>query len=366
MHFKLIIFFIFSFQLQAKVWITPTSLVDKKKLPVLMDDMDYKLLDLAIDRQLMAYKNFKSFTHVKLGDSSYKINDLKSSLIDFKYIIKSFNDCLKYSSKRNCHLRSIDKIKKNFNFYQAETNEKTKFTGYYTPVYHASSEQSVDLSYAVYKKPKKNHTTYSRVEIDLDKKLSGQNLELGYIKSPFDIYKLHVEGGGKLIFPNGDTKYISYNGTNKQSFRFISVYMKEQGMIEDLKVVTQEKFLKENPWSWREIYEYCPSYVFFKETDHPPYGVDNIILTDGRSMAQDNRYYRVKGLLGFVNVESKESDSIKVNRFFLDQDTGGAIKGVARADLYLGEDKQAQENSDKLTHFGRIYYLVGKKYAKKY
>jgi membrane-bound lytic murein transglycosylase A len=157
--------------------------------------------------------------------------------------------------------------------------------------------------------------------------------------------------------------------------------MKEKGMISDLSVESQRRYLDAHPEKWREIYGYCPSYVYFKVTSTPPLGSDSVPLTDNRSMATDRTIYSEKGLIGFVSAKRptedgkwKASNSETIgdrrtesqgklpfrtfSRFFLDQDTGGAIRGRLRADLYFGEGDYAGEVAHSLKNYGDMYFLM--------
>ena len=134
--------------------------------------------------------------------------------------------------------------------------------------------------------------------------------------------------------------------SNGRAFRFISIYMRNKGYISDLSNESQRAYLNAHPEKWREIYDYDPSYVFFKLTDTPPNGNDAVSLTDNRSMATDSKLYAAKGLLSYVQTQkpSREGNHDRwddFSRFLIDHDTGGAIQGASRADLYFGEDDYA-------------------------
>ncbi|NJL25431.1 MAG: hypothetical protein HC902_09820 [Calothrix sp. SM1_5_4] len=148
--------------------------------------------------------------------------------------------------------------------------------------------------------------------------------------------------------------------------------MKKMGYIANGSVPAQRKFLSEHPEKHQEIFSQCPSYVYLIATSSPPVGVDSIPLTNGRSIATDRNLYPFKGLLAFVesvrpeetgNYDLDEDDRARIpfrgfSRFFLDQDTGGAIRGKARADIYFGEDEYAFFAAMNLQDSGKLYYLI--------
>ena len=150
--------------------------------------------------------------------------------------------------------------------------------------------------------------------------------------------------------------------------------MLEKGLINNPSIAAQRAFLRKNPHRAEEIYSTCPSYVFFKKTDHPPLGNDSVPLTDRRSIATDSELYRFKGLPTFIKTRrlsedlqslssletAKKLNYVDYSRFYLDQDTGGAIKGKARVDLYFGESYYAEEASSVQQERGDMYFLIMK------
>ena len=147
--------------------------------------------------------------------------------------------------------------------------------------------------------------------------------------------------------------------------------MMSKGYISDSSIAEQRDFLEAHPEKWEEIYSSCPSYVYFKITDHPPYGNDAVPLTDRRSIALDSKLYAFKGMITFVKSRRPQdiwSDNQKAacrevpykefSRFFIDQDTGGAIRGKGRADLYFGESNYAKHASALMKERGEIYFLI--------
>lgn len=103
-------------------------------------------------------------------------------------------------------------------------------------------------------------------------------------------------------------------------------------------------------------------------------GNDSAPVTDHRSIAQDSGLYKFKGLIAYVeatrpvengnyDLEIEDASTVpfaKFSRFFLDQDTGGAIKGKGRADIYFGEDLYAQFSAMHMKQTGKIYYMMAK------
>lgn len=351
------------------LWEFPLKKQEALQIPVFQDDQDFHNFELAVHRQLAAFQRKKLKGNLLIDGKLVNVSILENSLNLLLSYARDYQSCIKTSEKVLCLEHFNEQLRLNFDFYRPDNGEQPFFTGYYTPIFYGSRYANSEYSYAIYKKPVDEDLArrYSRVEIDLDKKLQGYNLEIFHIDNPFDLYLLHVEGGGKIVWEeNGEqlSRYLSYNGTNRKAFRFIASYMLNQGFINNGSVKSQREFLNSNPQLWREIYGTTPSYVYFKETDHPPYGVWSMPLTDGRSIAQDMEFYRIKGLVGYVVTSVYDPDSKTGNRtmrrFMIDQDTGGAIDGKARADLYIGEGDSVKPIVDNLKTRGDIVFLLRK------
>ena len=366
-------------------FITPTELVPKSEWPIVSDDLDFNGLELALSRQLKRFSKIDLSGSIVLGDETYPLTRAKDSLQKFKLLIGEYRYCTdshKYS-REHCSKNFQEKLLEKFYLYRPKLSEgdprygeplTTLFTGYYTPLLDVRETRTGEYIYPIYKKPTSDQKANStRKQIDFEKKLEGQGLELYYAKNLFDLYLLHVQGGGRVKLPSSMVSnrpnYLTYGGTNDQKWTFISTYMREQGMISDGSIESQRKYLNSHPEKQEEIFSTCPSYVYFRKSSKPPEGSDRVSLTDNRSIATDINYYKFKGLLTFVltqrPVESinpqancNEIEFKDFSRFYIDQDTGGAIRGKARADLYFGEGDYAEYAAYNLVKTGQMFFLI--------
>ncbi|MCB0414084.1 MAG: MltA domain-containing protein [Bdellovibrionales bacterium] len=360
-----------------RAYTTPTELLEESKWPSLDDDLDFKNLDKVLYRQILRFSGIKMNGTIRLGDQVFPLSAMKESLLVLQKILSNYKNCIGGSYEQNelCKKLFFDTLKSKFNLYKpiVEGNQNfTHFTAYHTPILQAALEPIGALQNGIYKKPIGDiQKKYTRAQIYFDKTLEDKNLNLVYTKDLFEIYLLHVEGGGKALLSDGSSVYLSYNGTNRKTWNFISLYMRDKGYIDDLSIHAQRSFLIKHPELARDIYEQCPSYVFFKFTQNPPIGSDNVPLTDNRSIATDKSLYAMKGLISIVSskrlrpsyedrsdVQPTEGDFIPFTRIMVDQDTGGAIKGSARVDLYFGEDAYAQKAAQYQNHMGEVYFLM--------
>jgi membrane-bound lytic murein transglycosylase A len=126
------------------------------------------------------------------------------------------------------------------------------------------------------------------------------------------------------------------------------------------------KYLTENPGVLDEVLNYNPSYVFFRQVENGPLGSIDVLLTPGRSIALDSKIFP-KGALGFISCQKplvNEKGDItgwtQFSRFVLNQDSGGAIKGAGRADIFWGSGPYAELAAGHLKHDGELYILIKK------
>lgn len=344
------------------------------------DDLDFKNLNLAIERQLRSYQSQNMDKVVKMGADTFTKADMQKSLLFFQKVVQKAMECLEQDLRETCYANFNLVLNQNFKIYKPVPLEweaghginQTQFTAYYSPDLHGKTKPDSIYKNPIYAMPSDPKLRgLTREEIDFDKKLAGYGLELVFVKeSLYDIWLLHVEGGGRVQVENEDgtvkMKYLSYHSSNKQPFNFLSRYMLAQGMIQPgaASVYHQRKYIVENPHRAREIFASSPSYIYFKFTDDEPLGVRNIPLTENRSLATDYRIYNDYGFINFVKAKRpiRQGDGrlkfIPFSRFYLNQDTGGAIKGQARCDLYFGFGSEAQTAANNLKLLGDQYFLM--------
>lgn len=357
--------------------ITPTERVAQSLS--FEDDMDLNLLDKAIDRQLENYSKRGLKGTIQFGSKTYPRTILKESLLELKKIAAQTKDCLLASERETCYADMSLAMNQRFVIYRplpksterGYADKKTFFTSYYTPDFRGSREKSAEYKNPIYALPATDaDRTRTRVEIDFDKKLAGKGLEFLWVKETlFDIYFMHIQGGGRVVLPDGSTTYLSYTGSNGHKFQFVSKYLIESGLMERERTnyFTQREFLENNPQHQRATYNTAPFFIYFKETAEEPHGLDNISLTEGRSLAWDNTVYKSLGVINFIKTVKTthlDADGKPVkkpfSRFFLAQDTGSAIRGNARCDLYWGYGEGALFVAGKLLELGDQYFLIKK------
>jgi membrane-bound lytic murein transglycosylase A len=207
---------------------------------------------------------------------------------------------------------------------------------------------------------------YSRRDIDEIGSLSGRGLEIAWVKDPIDLFFLHIQGSGILRLPDGKELSIGYAAQNGRPYRSIGRLLIDEGKIakEEMSMQRLRRYLAENPRERNEIFAYNESYVFFRIVQNGPLGSLEVPVTPGRSIATDARLFPkgapvlIQTHLPVVGAGGELTAWRPVTRFVLNQDTGGAIRGFQRADIYFGTGAQAGASAGYMNHQGKMYFLV--------
>ena len=209
---------------------------------------------------------------------------------------------------------------------------------------------------------------YTRGEIENGAVLERQNVELAWV-DPIDAFFLHVQGSGTVTFDDGKELRLGYAAKNGYQFVAISKYLKD--IIPGAKMSMQaiDGYLRQLPENeMREILNKNPSYIFFQELKGNPVTSLGAEVVEGRTIATDLSFFP-KGALAYMEFVKPVFDieaSVEpirwetTSRFVLDQDTGSAIRGPHRVDLYWGRGKEAGRHAGAMKNSGRLYYLVPK------
>lgn len=353
----------------------PLQKASPEQIPVLNDDLEFAELQTAIERQINRFNKKDLSGSIFLGADKFSMQSVKKSLERLDQLLIIYFVC-QARGKANCLTQFRNEVRSEFNFYRAAFNENEPeyglekpvlFTGYYTPELEVTEQPMGEFRHPIYAKPEDEwYRRLNRYEIDFRGGLDGLNLEMYYARDLFSLYLMQMEGGGKVTFVDRKGKrtsqYLSYAGSNSRRWRFLSTLLLNKGWIKDSTVLSQREFIDQNPKLWATIFSFCPSYVYFKETDHQPEGSDSVPLTDGRSIATDRRIFSFKGMPAFVTARRPQhkdtQETMDFSRFVLDQDTGGAIVGKARADFYFGEGEYAEHAANSVKARGQLFYLL--------
>lgn len=356
-------------------------------LPEFRDDMDRDSLTLAVRRNLEYLDRLAPETVFHYGSHNFTCHQVRESQEAFLDLLSKGLDVEQLSRE----------IRKKFQVYRAtgqDGDRRVLFTGYYEPIYEGRLVPDESFRYPLYRPPddliridlslfnekfkgeniiariegKKILPYYSRYQIEAERVLKGKNLEIAWLKDPLDVTFLHIQGSGRVRLSDGKDLLVHYQASNGRPYRSIGRYMIEKGFLarEEMSMQAIRKYLTENPEVLDEVLNYNPSYVFFRQVENGPLGSIDVLLTPGRSVALDSKIFP-KSALGFISCQKpliNEKGNIigwtKFSRFVLNQDSGGAIKGAGRADIFWGSGSYAELAAGHLKHDGKLYILIKK------
>ncbi len=209
---------------------------------------------------------------------------------------------------------------------------------------------------------------YTRAEI-AEKGLNGVAPILAWV-DPIDAFFLEIQGSGVVRLEDGTELKVGYAAQNGHAYVAIGKFLLDRIPKEKMSIQAIEAHLRSVPEAKaRDLMNKNPSYVFFKKLkDREGQTFFGTPLVEGRTIATDQAYFP-KGALAFLEFEKpvfrSESDVEpvaweKTKRFVLDQDTGGAIRGPDRLDLYWGRGPQAKQSAGVMKNYGRLLYFVPK------
>ena len=241
-------------------------------------------------------------------------------------------------------------------------NPPALFTGYFEPELDGSPVRTGRFQYPIYRRPpelREGMVYHSRSAIE-GGAIAGRGLELAWLDDPVDVYFLQVQGSGRIRMTDGSVMRVGYAGANGHAYRSVGQEMIRRGTHTLDQVSAQEiaAHVRAEPTAGRALLDTNPSYVFFRKigTLDPkdgPIGAMGRSITTLRSVAIDPRYT----LLGApVWIEKDGRDPIR--RLMVAQDTGGAIKGMQRADIFYGTGAGAGNAAGTIKDGGRMVLLV--------
>jgi membrane-bound lytic murein transglycosylase A len=291
------------------------------------------------------------------------------------------------------------KIRENFHFWELnQENPSTRIllTGYYEPILEGNLEAGSEYRYPLYGRPPEllelapdkgaagNPTLkrvvrienggevpyFSRRDIDTERVLQGKGLELIWLKDPWERFVLHIQGSGQVRLPDGNTIRVGYAASNGRPYRSIGRYLIDQGLLDEKNISMERirEYIQRNPAWAEEIFNYNERYIFFRLLPdcEGPQGALGVPLTPKRSIATDLTIFP-PGALAYLESRQPELDESgrivgwkPLRRFVLNQDTGGAIKGPGRLDLFFGSGERAGRAAGEMKEEGKIYLLLAK------
>jgi membrane-bound lytic murein transglycosylase A len=232
------------------------------------------------------------------------------------------------------------------------------FTGYYLPRVAGSLKRASGYDVPLYRKPPDLKEPYfTRAEIDRGA-LAGRGLELVWLASPIDAFFVSVQGSAEIALGGGAEMLVGVAGTNGRGYVAIGRILIERGEIPAAEMSMQRlrAWLIAHPGEATALMERNPRYIFFRRLPGPgPVGSAGVALTPGRSLAVDPAFLPVGAP---VYVDTADGRDRPLARLMLAQDTGSAIKGPLRADVYWGGGAEAEALAGPMKSPGRLFLLL--------
>ena len=264
------------------------------------------------------------------------------------------------------------------------------FTGYYEPLLHGARAPDASNRYPLYRRPPE------LVSVDLgqfDPELQGRRiggrvekgrlvpfpdraaidrgaladreLELLWVDDPVERFFLEIQGSGQVRLPDSSLVRVGYADQNGRPYRAIGKDLIEQGAVprEQISMQTIKDWLRSHPDQAPAMMAKNPSYVFFTELPDlaqasGPLGAQGIPLTPGRSLAVDRKYLPLGAPLWLDTTAPYADGERPLQRLMVAQDTGGALRGPVRGDVFWGAGPAAEHLAGHMKSPGRLFILL--------
>lgn len=276
--------------------------------------------------------------------------------------------------------------------WSEEGGREGLITGYYEPLLDGNLQRTGEYRYPVYRRPddlliidfgemyeelkglrlrgrldggRRVVPYFSRTQIENgDNPLKGH--EIAWVRDPIGLFFLHIQGSGRIRLPDGRMLAVGYSDQNGHPYLAIGRQLIREGYFkpEEMSMQAIRAWLRDNPDRAEALLLANPSYVFFESreaTGDGPVGTLGVPLLPERSVAVDRRFITLGVPLWLDTVLPPAADEDKppvYRRLVVAQDTGGAIRGPVRADLFWGRGERAEDYAGRMRQPGKLYVLL--------
>ena len=278
-------------------------------------------------------------------------------------------------------------------------NVEGRFTGYYEPELQGARERSARFSEPLHRRPSDlvkvplgrfrsdagGETLFGRVQdgtlvpyhsrAEIARgKLAGRGLAITWVDSRVDKFFLQIQGSGRVVLRDSSILRVGYAAENGQPYRAIGRDLINMGAIprEEMSMQAIRRWLAENPTRADALMNENPSYVFFRTLDSlradlGPLGAQGVPLTPEVSLAVDPGFVPYgaplflttrRPAVGSGRRGSYDTSTVPFRGLMIAQDTGGAIRGAVRGDVFWGAGDRAREVAGRMNASGRYAVLL--------
>ncbi|MGK5093669.1 MltA domain-containing protein [Deltaproteobacteria bacterium TL4] len=355
---------------------------EEVKSYLLEDDQDFELLPEALEASINYYRRLPDSYKFDYAGTLYTAREMEASMNLFLEILDNYEG-----------EQRLIQIQQKFQFYESKnTKGQAFFTGYYEPLLEGSLTPTAAFNIPLYSMPADLITTDlglfyddlkgrrligkikgnrlipydTREQIAYKSSLNSRAEIILYLKNHIELFFLQIQGSGLVKLPDETLQRVNYAGQNGHPYKAIGALLKEHIPLDEMSLQAIKAYLYSHPDEVRRILNHNPSYTFFREVEDGPLGNIEVPLTPGRSLAMD-RQLIPRGGLAFIETiypplnEEEQKEPNPLSRFMVVQDTGGAIRGHGRADVFWGHGREAEIIAGHMKQHGRIILLVARK-----
>ncbi|HWR96798.1 MAG TPA: MltA domain-containing protein [Candidatus Methanoperedens sp.] len=356
--------------------------------PRLVDDAGFIGLGEALRQSLRYYRRLPAETTFSYGELTYTSREMEASTALFLQIIETTEGEARLAS-----------IREQFLLFESRNDRGAAFfTGYFEPILPGSLTQSERFRAPLYAIPADlvtiDLTPYAdagmvpaelrgrslrgksegrrivpyddRDRISFGDALAGRAEPVAWVADEVELFFLQIQGSGLIRLEDGSLLRVNYADQNGHPYRAIGRLLRDRIPPERMSLQALKEWLRANPAQVREVLDYNPSYTFFRRVEEGPLGNIQVPLTPGRSLAADARLVPKGGVAWFETALPAAATPggagpVPVRRFGVVQDTGGAITGHGRADIFWGTGDEAEQVAGPFKEPGRLFLLVARK-----
>lgn len=337
--------------LEARLWNQTLQVSDRQAL---LTAINHSLSYLQTEAAVAAYRDYLP--------PAFSRERVQASLERFRQLLLTAKTAAAFQAA----------VLREFDFYQSvglDGAGRVHFTGYFEPVYAASRRPTAEYRYPLYALPPNlsqwGSPQPTRLQLEgADGQQGGagplKGLEIAWLRDRLEAYLVQVQGSARLQLTDGSILSVGYAGRTDYPYVSLGRELVEAGKIPEAGLTLEAvlAYFRAHP---AELDRYLPRnnrFVFFKQTDGAPaMGSLNQPVTAGRSIATD-KSLMPPGALALIQADLPDASSQPTSRFVLDQDTGGAIRGAGRVDLFIGTGAAAGNQAGLINTDGQLYYLL--------
>lgn len=260
-------------------------------------------------------------------------------------------------------------------YFEAELFGSWQPGGEYNVPIHARPDDIVSVDLGTFRPEWAGETIAGKIEGDTfvpypdraaitDGALNGQQLEMMWVNSHVDAFFLHIQGSGRVRMTDGSIVRLAYAGRNGHRYFPVGRQLIAAGIVaaEDMSMQAIRAWMESYPVASIGLMNMNPSYVFFRIADGDetaPVGAQGVPLTPGRSIAVDDDYlpYGLPMWLDSLDPRDPKRDR-PLQRLVVPQDTGSAIRGPVRGDLFWGFGREAEAAAGVMKEPGSYYVFL--------